>query len=64
MTPEKLILTIYDAVWLVAKKAAELWQSYPNTRVKHLALNGRPRTRKKNMRRIGRELKRRLKHDT
>lgn len=47
---------IFNTLWPIAKRVAELYSLYPNKRVKHLALHGNPRTRKKNMRRIARDL--------
>lgn len=46
-----------QTAWDLIVRIVALWQSYPNRRVKHLAIYAKkPRTRKKNMRRIGREL--------
>lgn len=46
----------------IITRVIELWKSYPNGRVKHLALYAKKRrTRKKNMRRLARELLRRYK---
>lgn len=51
------LVQVIRSVWDGVARVMALWQSYPNKRVKHLALYAkRPRTRKKNMRRIGREL--------
>ena len=47
-----------QALTEVISRVVTLFQSYPNKRVKHLALYAKkPRTRKKNMRRIARELR-------
>lgn len=49
----RIVNTMLDMI----RRLTDLWQSYPNKRVKHLALYGKKlRTRKKNMRRIAREL--------
>ena len=46
-----------EALNSICRRVAALYMSYPNGRVKHLALYAKKlRTRKKNMRRIGREL--------
>lgn len=45
------------ALWQLVKRTYEMYARYPNKRVKHLALYAKKkRTRKKNMRRIAREL--------
>ena len=52
----------FEIVWSLCKRVVELYERYPNKRVKHLALHAKKlRTRKKNMRRIGRDLKKEAK---
>lgn len=45
-----------NLLWTTVKHGYEIYEHYPNKRVKHLALYAKKqRIRKKNMRRIGRE---------
>lgn len=47
----------FNLLWTAVKRVYDLYEHYPNKRVKHLALHAKKqRIRKKNMRRIGREL--------
>jgi hypothetical protein len=48
---------VLGVLWPIAKRAAELYAQHPSKRVKHLALHAKKqRTRKKNMRRLARDL--------
>lgn len=60
---ERFVHDNTQAILQVPHRIVVLFNSYPNKRVIHLALHAKKRrTRKKNMRRIGRELKRELKN--
>lgn len=60
MTPE--MQEFFGRLWSIVRRIGILYISYPDGRVKRLALYAKKRrTRKKNMRRIARELQRRLK---
>ena len=52
----------FNLLWTTVKRAFDLYSRYPNKRVRPLALHAKKqRTRKKNMRRIARDLKREVK---
>lgn len=59
-----VVRTFVEEAWKILGQAAALVNSYPNKRVKHLALCAKKeRTRKKNMRRIARDMQRRMNRD-
>lgn len=59
-----VVRTLAEEAFKIIKEAARMFSAYPNKRVKHLALYAKKeRTRKKNMRRIARDLQRRMESD-